>query len=108
MVRNLLVRGMLAGLVGGLVTALFAWLFGEPSVAGAIAALLRSQGRVEVQAIDLDETEPDEPGERLAGGHLGRAERQQGPAQARGGDYCIDGYGALAVEADANAVGGLF
>jgi hypothetical protein len=35
--RGLLVRGMLAGLAAGLIYALFAYLFGEPSVDRAIA-----------------------------------------------------------------------
>ena len=37
MIRNLLIRGMLAGLVVGLVGFGFAKTFGEPSVARAIA-----------------------------------------------------------------------
>ena len=35
--RTLLLRGMLAGLAGGVLYALFAYLFGEPSVDSAIA-----------------------------------------------------------------------
>ncbi|WP_424535613.1 CbtA family protein [Sphaerisporangium viridialbum] len=37
MVRNLLVRGMLAGLVAAALTLVFAWIFGEPQVGAAIA-----------------------------------------------------------------------
>jgi predicted cobalt transporter CbtA len=37
MVRNLLVRGMLAGLAAAALALVFAWTFGEPQVAGAIA-----------------------------------------------------------------------
>ncbi|GII66323.1 membrane protein [Sphaerisporangium krabiense] len=37
MVRNLLVRGMLAGLAAAALALVFAWVFGEPQVAGAIA-----------------------------------------------------------------------
>lgn len=37
MVRTLLVRGMLAGLLAGLVYAAFAYVFGEPSIEAAIA-----------------------------------------------------------------------
>jgi hypothetical protein len=37
MVRTLLVRGMIAGLVGGVLAALFARVLGEPSVEGGIA-----------------------------------------------------------------------
>ncbi|MGQ0576311.1 MAG: CbtA family protein [Pseudonocardia sp.] len=37
MVRSLLVRGMLAGLVAGLLACAFAWLFGEPALDGGIA-----------------------------------------------------------------------
>ncbi|GII84325.1 membrane protein [Sphaerisporangium siamense] len=37
MVRNLLVRGMLAGLAAAALALVFAWVFGEPQVTGAIA-----------------------------------------------------------------------
>ncbi|MFC4531365.1 CbtA family protein [Sphaerisporangium dianthi] len=37
MVRNLLVRGMLAGLVAAALALVFAWIFGEPQVGAAIA-----------------------------------------------------------------------
>lgn len=37
MVRSLLVRGMIAGLVGALVAFVFAWLVGEPALDGGIA-----------------------------------------------------------------------
>lgn len=37
MVRTLLVRGMIAGLIGGLLYAVFAYVFGEPSIEAAIA-----------------------------------------------------------------------
>ncbi|MEU9885264.1 CbtA family protein [Sphaerisporangium sp. NPDC051011] len=37
MVRNLLVRGMLAGLAAAALALVFAWVFGEPQVSGAIA-----------------------------------------------------------------------
>ncbi|MFG1874974.1 CbtA family protein [Sphaerisporangium sp. NPDC049003] len=36
MVRNLLVRGMLAGLVAAALALVFAWIFGEPQVGAAI------------------------------------------------------------------------
>ena len=37
MVRNLLVRGMLAGLIAAALALVFAWIFGEPQVGAAIA-----------------------------------------------------------------------
>src|SRR2546427_652732 len=37
MVRTLLVRGMLVGVVGAAVAFVFAWLFGEPPIDSAIA-----------------------------------------------------------------------
>ncbi|MET8157681.1 CbtA family protein [Sphaerisporangium sp. NPDC005289] len=37
MVKNLLVRGMLAGLVAAALALVFAWIFGEPQVGAAVA-----------------------------------------------------------------------
>src|SRR5262249_4889241 len=37
MVRTLLIRGMLVGILAGLLSSGFAWLFGEPQVDHAIA-----------------------------------------------------------------------
>ncbi|RCG22775.1 hypothetical protein DQ384_34790 [Sphaerisporangium album] len=44
MVRNLLVRGMLAGLAAAALALVFAWVFGEPQVSAAIAVEERGGG----------------------------------------------------------------
>jgi len=43
MTRTLLVRGLLVGLVAGAVAFVFAYFFGEPSIAAAIAVEERGQ-----------------------------------------------------------------
>lgn len=53
MVRTLLVRGMLAGVVAALLAFVFAWLFGEPALDGGIAyedALSAAAGETDTEA----------------------------------------------------------
>jgi hypothetical protein len=61
MVRNLLVRGMLAGLSAAALALVFAWIFGEPQVAAAISLEEHSShaGHVAEVAGAVSDAEPE-------------------------------------------------
>ena len=78
MMRTLLVRGMVAGLISGVLATLFAYLVGEPSVDLAIGfeeAVLRFDGAAGFGRHNVRQLAParvlEGPGDaRLAGGEV--------------------------------------